>query len=93
MRIVSFSDARNNLKSIIDQVSARPMLPPPGLELKAMRPTRRGARMGFPVRQWRGRLQQLLRQGRSVVLVVESGESLQRLRERVPVARWAIHTA
>ena len=67
--------------------------PAAGLELKAMRPTRRGARMGFPVWQWRGRLQQLLRQGRSVVLVVESGESLQRLRERVPVARWAIHTA
>ena len=67
--------------------------PAAGLELKAKRPTRRGARMGFPVWQWRGRLQQSLRQGRSVVLVVESGESLQRLRERVPVARWAIHTA
>jgi hypothetical protein len=67
--------------------------PAAGLELTAMRPPLRGARMGFPVWQWRGRLQQLLRQGRSVVLVVESGESLQRLRERVPVARWAIHTA
>lgn len=66
--------------------------PAAGLELKTMRPTRRGARMGFPVGQWPSRLQQILRQGRSVVLVVESGESLQRLRERVPVARWVIHS-
>lgn len=65
--------------------------PAAGLELKAMRPTRRGARMGFPLWQWRARLQQLLRQGRSVVLVAETGESLQRLRERVPIARWAMH--
>jgi hypothetical protein len=62
--------------------------PGAGLDLQALGPTRRRARHGFPLRQWRGRLRRVLMDGRSVVLVAESADSVGRRRERLPMARW-----
>ena len=62
-----------------------------GLGLTAMRPTRRGVRMGFPLAQGRERLHRLLRQGHSVLLMAETGKNIQRLREGLPLARWVMN--
>ena len=57
-----------------------------GMNLKAMRPTRRGARHGFPGRQLSRRVNSLLARGQSVVWVDETGRHTGRLRERA--VRW-----
>lgn len=56
------------------------------LDLKALRPTRRGARHGFPMGQLAWRVRGLLAKGFSVVLVAETGRDVGRLHERAP--RW-----
>jgi hypothetical protein len=57
-----------------------------GMNLQAMRPTRRGARHGFPLPQLSRRVNGLLARGRSVVFVDETGRDSGRLRERA--VRW-----
>ena len=58
------------------------------LELKPLRPNRRGARYGFPIRQTRRHLQTLLKAGLGVTLIAESESSLGKIRLRVPV--WQV---
>lgn len=72
-------------------VARQTVAPDAGPALKAMRPTRRGVRMGFPLAQWRERLHSLLRQGHSVLLVAETGKNSQRLWECLPLARWVMN--
>ena len=58
------------------------------LSLKRLRPNRRGATYGFPVRQSGRRLQTLLDHGYSVVRIAERSHARGGIRERVAVARY-----
>lgn len=61
------------------------------LGLRAMRPTRRGARHGFPLAQLPWRVGKLLAAGKSVAVVGETGRALGRLRERAIRTRLVPH--
>jgi DNA mismatch repair ATPase MutS len=58
------------------------------LGLNPMQPNRRGARWGFPLRQFSGHLMRLLQQGRKVTLVGETGRRLARIEARAPQWRF-----
>ena len=62
--------------------------PGAGLGLSALRPTRRGARQGFPTAQLGRRMRGLLSAGRQVVLVAQTGCDALRLRGRAPLFRY-----
>ena len=53
-----------------------------------MRPTRRGALWEFPGEQPDRRVPALLRAGRAVTLVAQTGESDGRIEERRSARRW-----
>ena len=57
--------------------------------LRRMRPTRRGARCGFPADQLGRRVAALLRAGKSVTLVAQTGQFDGRLEQRRPTRRWS----
>ncbi len=57
--------------------------------LRRMRPTRRGAIEGFPLRQLPRRIAVRLVAGRPVLLVAQTGTMGQRIAERAPLRRWA----
>ncbi len=59
--------------------------------LRRMRPTRRGAIDGFPVRQLPRRVAALLAQGRPVLLVAQTGMPAGRIEQRRPLLRWMPH--
>lgn len=58
------------------------------LGLEPMATNRRRARFGFPVAQSRKHLFALLKAGRSVSVVAETGRRLDKLKERLPVCRF-----
>lgn len=62
-----------------------------GLGLKALRPTRRGARHGFPVGQLVRRIRGVLAAGWSAVVVAETGRNMSRLCERAVHWRYVAH--
>lgn len=68
------------------RLSPRANAPLPGL--RRMRPTRRGARCGFPTEQLGPRVAALLRAGESVTLVTQTGRFDGRLEQRRPLRRW-----
>jgi hypothetical protein len=61
---------------------------------RRMRPTRRGALWGFPADQLDRRVAALLRAGRAVTLVAQTGRRSGRIEERRPVRRMhVVHAA
>jgi RNA-directed DNA polymerase len=58
--------------------------------LKRMRATRRGAIEGFPLPQLPQRLATVLAQGKSVLLVAQTGATAGRIQQRLPVRRWCL---
>jgi RNA-directed DNA polymerase len=56
--------------------------------LRPMRPTRRGALRGFPGYQLPRRVGTLVRTGRTVTLVAQTGKLGGRVQERKPIRRW-----
>ncbi len=56
--------------------------------LRRMRPTRRGAIEGFPLRQLPRRLAARLAAGQPVLLVAQTGAMGQRIEQRAPLLRW-----
>jgi hypothetical protein len=58
-----------------------------------MRPTRRGARHGFPTSQLARRLRRLLAAGRSVTVVVETGAMAERVLDRQVRRRYLVNAA
>lgn len=56
--------------------------------LRRMRPTRRGALWGFPADQLDRRVAALLRAGKAVTLLAQTGRFGGRVEERRPARRW-----
>ncbi len=56
--------------------------------LRRMSPTRRGALWGFPIDQLERRVAALLRAGKSITFVAQSGRLAGRIEERRPQRRW-----
>jgi len=63
------------------------------LGLEPMTENRRRARFGFPVAQTGKHLFDLLKTGRSVAMVAETGRRLERVKERLPVCRFECQQA
>ncbi len=62
----------------------------PTAQLRSIRPTRRGAVDGFPLRQLPRRLAALLASGRNVTFVGHRGQTGQRILQRGPEMRWVV---
>ena len=58
------------------------------LGLRPMRPNSRGARYGFPVTRQEWALRRLLRQDRSVTVILEREPYLTRIKTRMPAYRF-----
>jgi hypothetical protein len=63
------------------------------LGLAPMQKNRRGARWGMPLGHSGKAIRRLLKEGRSVVLVRESEQNLEWVRERVPIYRFEVQKA